>query len=214
MTENVLSSLKFPSSKTSRNSQPSPSRPWIECGMPDGKFHRSPSPTSSWKARPSSSMAVIRARPLSMKAHSAGLCQCSSRTPPALSRMLTRARSVEEGISRIVVCRDQPPSLILMWLSAKDHLKVGSVPLSVAGGLSLSGLWASRAGFLGPRSVAPSLPRIGSGGLSPVAGGPASACPVPASIAVVAAATAAAPVRKSRRWISDIGPPFSSRSCE
>ncbi len=110
--------------------------------------------------------------------------------------MLTRARSVEEGISRIVVCRDQPPSLILMWLSAKDHLKVGSVPLSVTGGLSLSGLWASRAGFLGPRGTAPSMPRIGSGGLSPIAGGPASACPVPARITVAAAA---APVRKSRR---------------
>ena len=140
VTENVLSSLKFPSSKTSTNSQPSPSSPWIECGMPDGKFHRSPSPTSSWKAWPCSSTAVIRARPLSMNAHSAGLCQCSSRTPPALSRMLTRARSVDEGISRIVVCRDQPPSLILMWLSAKDHLRVGNVPLSVTGGLSLSGL--------------------------------------------------------------------------
>src|SRR3954468_7473322 len=53
VTENILSSLKFTSSKTSRNSQPSPSRPWTECGMPDGKFHRSPSPTSSWNARPS-----------------------------------------------------------------------------------------------------------------------------------------------------------------
>ena len=140
VTENVLSSLKFPSSKTSRNSQPSPSSPWTEWGIPDGKFHRSPSPTSSWKARPSVSMAVIRPRPLSMKAHSAGLCQCSSRTPPALSRMLTIAMSVEDGISRIVVCRDQPPSLILTWLSVKDHLKVGSVPLSVAGGMILSGL--------------------------------------------------------------------------
>ena len=27
-------------------------------------------------------------------------------------------------------------------------------------------------------------------------------------------AAAAAPVRKSRRWISDIGPPFSTSSCE
>ena len=109
-------------------------------------------------------MAVIRARPLSMKAHSAGLCQCSSRTPPALSRMLTMARSVEEGISRIVVCRDQPPSLILMWLSANDHLKVGSVPLSVAGGLILSGLCASREGFDGPMIGAPFSPRTGCGG--------------------------------------------------
>jgi WD40 repeat protein len=42
VSEKVSSSLKSPSSKTSRNSQPSPSRPWIECGMPDGKFHTPP----------------------------------------------------------------------------------------------------------------------------------------------------------------------------
>src|SRR5215831_13814593 len=108
-----------------------------------------------------------------MKAHSAGLFQCSSRTPPALSRMLTMARSLEAGISRLVVCRDQPPSRILTWLSAKDHLEVGSVPLSVGGGRSLSGLWACRAGLVGPRIAAPSLPRTGSGGLSPVSGGAA-----------------------------------------
>src|SRR5882757_7915650 len=118
-------------------------------------------------------MAVIRARPLSMKAHSAGLCQCSSRTPPALSRILTRARSVDEGISRIVVCLDQPPSLILTWLSVKDHREVGSVPLSVTGGRTLSGLWASRAGFLGPRIGAPLSPRTGWGGSSAVSGDPA-----------------------------------------
>ena len=50
VTRERASSLKLPSSKTSRNSQPSPSSPWIECGMPDGKFQRLPSPTSSWKA--------------------------------------------------------------------------------------------------------------------------------------------------------------------
>ena len=102
-----------------------------------------------------------------MKAHSAGLCQCSSRTAPALSRMLTMARSFEAGTSRRVGWRDQPPSRIFTWLSAKDHRKVGSVPLSVVGGRSLSRLWACRAGFVGPMIAAPSLPRIGSGGLSP-----------------------------------------------
>ena len=66
LSRKVSSSEKLPSSKTSRNSQPSPSSPWIECGMPAGKYHRSPSPTSSWKVRPFSSMAVIRARPLTM----------------------------------------------------------------------------------------------------------------------------------------------------
>ena len=37
-------SLKLPSSKTSRNSQPSSPIPWIECGTPVGKNQRSPSP--------------------------------------------------------------------------------------------------------------------------------------------------------------------------
>ncbi len=59
----VLYSEKLPSSKTSRNSVPSGSRPWIECGMPEGKFHRSPADTSATKLRPSWSKAVIRALP-------------------------------------------------------------------------------------------------------------------------------------------------------
>jgi hypothetical protein len=81
----------------------------------------------------------------------------------------------------------------------KDHRKVGSVPLSVAGGLSLSGAWASREGFDGPMIGAPAVPRTGRGGLSS-----AEACPAPASVAVAVAAKAAAPVKNSRRWSSDI----------
>jgi len=105
--------------------------------------------------------AVIRTRPLSTKPHSAGLFQCSSRIAPALSRMLTQASCVATGISRTVVCRAQPPGSSLLWLSANDHLRFGIVPWSVFGGTSLSLLWASRAGFVGPMIGAPSLPRIG-----------------------------------------------------
>jgi hypothetical protein len=48
----VSNSEKLPSSKTSKNSQPS-SSPYIECGIPAGKNHKSPAPTSAIKFRPS-----------------------------------------------------------------------------------------------------------------------------------------------------------------
>jgi hypothetical protein len=48
-----------------------------------------------------------------------------------------------------------------MWLSVKDHLRLGSVPRSVGGGASVSGFSASRAGLDGPMIDAPSLPLIG-----------------------------------------------------
>ena len=62
LSRKVLSSSKSPSSNTNRNSAPSGPRPWIECGMPGGKYHRSPTPTSSTKLRPCGSIAVMRAR--------------------------------------------------------------------------------------------------------------------------------------------------------
>src|SRR5579862_3040558 len=43
-----------------------------------------------------------------MKAHSAAVCQCSSRTPPAVRRMSTPAMLLETGSSRTVTSRDQP----------------------------------------------------------------------------------------------------------
>src|SRR5262245_31568605 len=79
--------------------------------------------------------------------------------------MLTAASSVAAGSSRIVVCRAQPPASSRLWLSAKDHLRFGSVPRSVRGGTSRSGPWASRAGFAEPRIGAPWLSRIGWGGV-------------------------------------------------
>src|SRR5262249_33487973 len=77
--------------------------------------------------------------------------------------MLTPAISVAMGSSRIVVCRAQPPSSRRLWLSAKDHLRLGSVPWSVRGGTSRSGAWASRGGCGGPRVDAPRVARIGCG---------------------------------------------------
>jgi len=52
LNKKVLSSSKSPSSKTRRNSHPSEASPWIECGMPPGKYQRSPAATSSTKFRP------------------------------------------------------------------------------------------------------------------------------------------------------------------
>jgi hypothetical protein len=48
------------------------------------------------------------------------------------------------GSSRIVDCCAQPPGCNRMWLSAKDHLKFGSVPWSPCGGTSMSGFSARR----------------------------------------------------------------------
>jgi len=48
------------------------------------------------------------------------------------------ASVVATGISRTVVCRAQPPSSRRLWLSAKDHFRLGKVPWSVRGGITLS----------------------------------------------------------------------------
>jgi hypothetical protein len=95
---NVSNSEKSPASNTSRNSQPSRS-PWIECGIPAGKNHRSPAPTSAAKLRPAASTAVIRAAPASISDHSPCRCQCSSRMPPGSSRMSTPDSVVATGSS-------------------------------------------------------------------------------------------------------------------
>src|SRR5438034_3007103 len=158
----VSFSEKLPLSNTSRNSQPS-SKPWIECGMTEGKFHRSPSPTSSMKVRPCSSTAVMRARPASMYAHSASLCQCISRMPPGFRRMLTPASSVATGSSRTVTSRAQPPVRRRLRALAKENLRLGIVPLSVEGEASRSGFSRSTGTLCGPRIDAPKSPRIGCG---------------------------------------------------
>ena len=60
------------------------SSPWIECGMPAGKYHRSPPPTSSTNV---AALGVDRGDPRApaiMYAHSASLCQCISRIAAGL----------------------------------------------------------------------------------------------------------------------------------
>src|SRR5271170_8427695 len=121
--------------------------------MPGGKYHNSFSLTSVTKLLPSASMQVIRAVPYSMKAHSAAVCQCSSRTPPAVRRMSTPARVLETASSRCVTSRDQPPSCIRLCANEQGHLKVCTPPASVIGGLFESGLAASIAGLVGPGSL-------------------------------------------------------------
>ncbi|MDA9432328.1 hypothetical protein XH88_11210 [Bradyrhizobium sp. CCBAU 51627] len=80
------------------------------------------------KVWPSLSTAVMRALPARMNDHSACLCQCISRTPPGVSRMLTPAMVVEIASSRCVTSRDQPPSRIFMCASANEKRRFGIVP--------------------------------------------------------------------------------------
>src|SRR4029077_16365992 len=89
-----------------------------------------------------------------MYAHSAAVCQCSSRTPPAVSRMSTPAMVVETASSRTVTSRDHPPSCSRLWAKEKGYLKVCTPPASVGGGAPESRFDASRPGFVGPGSLA------------------------------------------------------------
>ncbi len=186
-----MSSENAPSSNTSRNSHPSGPNPWIECGSPAGKNHRSPSPTSSTKFRPFSSTSVTRAVPFSISAHSLALCQCSSRIVPASSRMFTPAISLEIGSSRIVVSRVHPPGCSRMWLSANDHFMFGTDPRSVRGGAIRSGFWRSSGTLRGPSTDAP----------TPVACGCGSPC-ARATVLAPLAKVAATRVRRDKRSMS------------
>src|SRR5260370_38469359 len=99
-------------------------------------------------------MQVIRALPYNMNAHSAAVCQCNSRTPPAVKRMSTPAMVFETGSSRMVTSRDQPPSCSRLWENEKGYLKVCTPPASVLGGVTEAGFAASGAAFVGPGSLA------------------------------------------------------------
>ena len=104
-----------------KNSQPSGDSPWIECGIPDGKYQRSPLSTSATKLWPSLSTAVIRALPASMNDDSASLCQCSSRTPPA-SRMSTPAMVVAAGSSRTVISPAGPTAFPHLHVRVRERI--------------------------------------------------------------------------------------------
>src|SRR3954469_25003762 len=89
-----------------------------------------------------------------MKAHSADVCQCSSRTPPAVSLMFTPAIVFETGSSRTVTSRDHPPSYARLLASENGYLNVGiRLFESVAGGHIESAFCPSSSALRGPGSV-------------------------------------------------------------
>src|SRR6266550_6763407 len=89
-----------------------------------------------------------------MIAHSLAVCQCSSRTPPAVSLMLTPAMDLETGSSRTVTSRDHPPSYVRLFAKENGYLKFCTRLLeSVPGGQVESGFWPSRIGLAGPGSL-------------------------------------------------------------
>src|SRR5213082_3439349 len=78
--------------------------------------------------------------PVSMMAHSADVCQCNSRTPPAVSLMFTPASVFDTGSSRTVTSRDQPPSYVRLFAKENGYLKFWTRLLeSVSGGHMESG---------------------------------------------------------------------------
>src|SRR4051794_36293267 len=113
-----------------------------------------------------------------MMAHSPAVCQCNSRTPPAVSLMFTPAIDLETGSSRTVTSRDHPPWYVRLFASENGYLKVGTRLLeSVAGGHIESGFCASPCGLDRPGSL-----QLRSA---------ATAGTIPATIAAVAAAAGA-----------------------
>src|SRR5205807_9488996 len=89
-----------------------------------------------------------------MMAHSADVCQCSSRTPPAVSLMFTPARVLETGSSRTVTSREHPPSEVRLFAKENGYLKFWTRLFeSVPGGHMESGFWPSSGGLPGPGSL-------------------------------------------------------------
>ena len=148
---------------------------------PRGKYHTSPGSKSFVSAFPCGSMTVVRTRPSITNAHSAAVaCQWSSRMAPGSSFIETPAIPLEIGNCSTVASLPKLPPITLPSDFSSSNLKVGnSLPAS-----------------------------SGSGTLFMKLGSPASARLVPTRVAVVAAANAAAPVRKSRRWKLDMGSPL------
>src|SRR6266404_2189585 len=89
-----------------------------------------------------------------MMAHSPAVCQCNSRTPPAVSLIFTPAMDFETGSSRTVTSRDHPPSYTRLFARENGYLNVGTRLLeSVPGGHVESWFWASSIGLPGPGSL-------------------------------------------------------------
>src|SRR5579885_1885905 len=83
-------------------------------------------------------------------AHSAAVCQWSSRMPPAVRRMSTPASGLETGDSCRGNSGDEPPLGRRLWPKANGYLKGGMPPASVGGGKTELGFAASRTVFVGP----------------------------------------------------------------
>src|ERR1700756_3938855 len=56
---------------------------------------------------------------------SPAVCQCNSRTPPAVSLMLTPAKAFETGSSRTVTSRDHPPSYTRLLANENGNQALG-----------------------------------------------------------------------------------------
>src|SRR5580700_577916 len=88
-----------------------------------------------------------------MNAHSAKTCQCNSRRPPAVSRMLTPAIVSEIWKSNCVTCRAQPPFWIRFGALLNDAQNCGRSLTSVGGGEDAAGNRSASAALCGPGSV-------------------------------------------------------------
>src|ERR1700739_3268398 len=95
----------------------------------------------------------MRHVPYVTKAHSANSCQCSSRNPPDVSRMLTPAIVSEIWKSYCVTCRAQPPFWIRFAALLNDAQNCLMSFVEVAGGDTAAGNWSAIAGYCGPGSV-------------------------------------------------------------
>src|SRR5260370_26393981 len=95
----------------------------------------------------------MRYEPYVTYADSAKVCQCSSRRPPAVSRMLTPAMVSEIWKSYCVTCRAQPPFWIRFGALLNDAQNCGMSFVLVAGGEDAAGNWSAIAGLCGPGSV-------------------------------------------------------------
>src|SRR5207245_2259208 len=143
----------------------------------------------------------MRHDPYVMNAHSAKTCQCNSRRPPAVSRMLTPAMVSEIWKSACVTCRAQPPFWIRFGALLNDAQNCGMTFVSVAGGDDAAGNWSAIAGLCGPGSVrlagffALTAPCGGSSGV------PNEAAPAPAE-RTDAAASPPAPAPSRPRLVT------------
>src|ERR1700752_1211239 len=95
----------------------------------------------------------MRHVPYVTKAHSANSCQCSSRMPPDVSRILTPAIVSEIWKSYCVTCRAQPPFWIRFAALLNEAQNCGMSFVEVAGGETAAGNWSAIAGLCGPGSA-------------------------------------------------------------